>query len=103
MKEPIVVKIYFTPAGLPAVVFEGEADGAIPNGTQVRKVSTQEGDRTSIGALGTVYSSIDGSELADDPAALGHDGQPVLFFYFIEWDDRPGVYIGITDAKIEEV
>jgi hypothetical protein len=68
-----------------------QAPGApLPNGTRVCKVaSDKKGDITEIGTRGTILGS------------LKHPDGRSLFFYFVEWDDKPKVAIGVTDWKIE--
>ena len=70
----------------------GEAEGAIPNGTRVRKTREDpEGDITPIGTQGVVLAS----------HRVDIDG--VTYAYFVEWDTTPGVPIGCGDWKIERV
>jgi hypothetical protein len=73
-----------------AVFVEGQADGAIPNGSRIRKCAGDEGDTHRIGAEGTVRSSIDATI----------DGEYVVA-YFIEWDDHPGIPVVTIGWKIE--
>jgi hypothetical protein len=67
------------------LVYTGEAPGAIPNGTRVRKCTTEEGDHHPIGALARVVGSVsDGSD----------------FGYWVKWDDIE-IACFITGNKIE--
>lgn len=67
----------------------GAADGAIPNDARVVKIMVESSDETPIGTYGKVLSS-----LAAPPEL------PLDFFYFIEWDDKPGVPVGVADWKL---
>ena len=70
-----------------------QADGAWPNGTRVIKVKGDPGgdDTTALGVTGTVLGSIMMPEVSRHP------------FYFIEWDDKPLIAIGVSGWKIEQV
>lgn len=79
----------------------GEAPGAIPNGTRVRKAREDvSGDLTPLGMQGTVLASHLLPEGADVSSPLGI---PVKYAYFVEWDDKPGLPIGCGDWKIERI
>ena len=74
-----------------------QAEGAIPNGTRVRKLKADPGgDRTPNGTLGTVLGSIDAEQI--DPALTRRYGGK--YFYFVEWSNKPGVAVGVVDVKI---
>jgi hypothetical protein len=73
----------------------GEADGAYPNGSRIVKVRCEEGDSTALGAGGKVLSSHYVGHVPP-PEGIPH----VTYFYFVIWDDRPDVPIGIMDWKI---
>lgn len=60
--------------------------GAWRNGTRVRKIHSDHTDAHQDGALGTVIGSLRG------------EGDLV---YFVEWDDRKGVPVGIVGTRIE--
>ncbi len=62
--------------------------GAMPNGTRIRKSVFEKNDTHRIGALGTVVGSF------KDP-----DQEPTM--YFVEWDDMPGIPVGVLSTKIE--
>ena len=74
-----------------------EVPGAIPNGTPVYKVHSEEGDRTPLGMRGTVLGSLDG-----DGAQRFYNphGDLIRFAYFVEWADMPRVAVGVCDWKI---
>jgi hypothetical protein len=67
--------------------------GALPSGTRVRKTRFDPGDSTPEGSLGTILGS------------TGHPDMIEKFgpFYFIEWDDKPRVAVGMAGIKLESV
>lgn len=71
-----------------------QAEGAIPNGTVIRKVTDAPGDRHRIGDRGIVLGSM---KMPRELDSLGRGG----FLYFIDWEDEPGVPIACTSDKIE--
>ena len=78
----------------------GESPSAIAVGARVRKAREDPGgDITPIGTLGRVMASHDYPEGAEQP----HPDHTVRHFYFVTWDDKPGVPVGCADWKIEEV
>jgi len=83
--------------GYIGVFTRGEAPGAFKNGTRIRKVLFEKGDGHPIGALGTVLGSIRApAEVRAQFPAAGP------YFYFVEWDARPRVAVGVASAKIGE-
>jgi hypothetical protein len=64
-----------------------QAKGAWPNGTRCRKVKSAKGDTHNDGALCTVLGSV-------------RDGS--LLGYFVEWDDFPGLPVGIMADRLEK-
>lgn len=83
-----------------AIMFEGEAEGAIPNGARILKVASYSGDASDTGERGTVLSSMAVPEdMTTDPVT----GNPIKYVYFVEWDHTPGVPVFITDFKIAEL
>ncbi len=68
-----------------------QAPGAYPNGTRVAKQKTQVGDGHRSGDRGTVRGSFFGETPEHGPN----------FCYFVEWDDLPGVAVGIMARKVE--
>lgn len=81
----------------PVVTFyiEGEAIGAIPNGKRIRKHQSEPGDSTPNGTEGTVISSI----TVPDDMREEFGGK---FFYWVEWDDKPGMPVGVLDKKVTQ-
>ena len=80
--KPRVSKAMFTTA---------EAPGAWRNGTRVVKCESAPGDAHQDGALATVLGS-------HGPVAL--DGRPPAYAYFVEWDDYPGLPVGIAAWRL---
>jgi hypothetical protein len=72
-----------------------QADGAIPNGTRVRKCRLESGDAHPVGSLGVVLGSM--ATPLDLLPAFPDDH----FAYFVEWDDHPRMAVGIIASKIE--
>lgn len=72
----------------------GQAEGALPKGTRIAKSAYEENDAHQIGDRGTVISSI---------GPMPYGGREKVYMYFVEWDDMPGVQVGIIDYKIEEI
>lgn len=68
-----------------------QAEGAIPNGEPFVKVWSEEGDAHPTGATGRVLGSLYYPEVSD------------IIFYFVEFDDTPGVAIGTTSMKVGRV
>lgn len=66
----------------------GQVPGAIPNGAAIVKIAVGTGDTYPIGTRGVVLGSI------------GH--APVNIFYFVEWNETPGVAFGCVGAKLRE-
>ena len=79
------------------LVFTGQAQGAIPNGTRVRKSIHMEGDTFDIGTLGTIISSIGPvtKEMTDDLDVIGEYGYTILF------DPFPTTPVLTRSSKIE--
>lgn len=71
----------------------GEAPGAFPNGTRIKKTVFEKGDGHPLGTLGTVLGSI--AAPSDLAARFG-----TRYFYFVEWDPKPKVAVGVAGSKI---
>jgi hypothetical protein len=71
-----------------------QAEGALPNGTRIRKVAVDGRDAHPVGTLGTVLGSIKA------PPGMPAD-MPDPFGYFIEWDPTPRVAVFTRSGKIE--
>lgn len=68
----------------------GEAEGAIPNGAAIIKITFEQGDHNPIGTKGKVLAS-------HGPIDL-ETGE---FGYFVEWDTLPGLPVFVRGRKIE--
>lgn len=68
-----------------------QARDAIPNGARIVKKTMEPGDAHAPGELGTVI----GSFWAVDPRTVVD-----TLMYFVEWDDRPRVAVGLLAYKI---
>ena len=77
-----------------ALMLLGQAAGAIPNGSRIRKIKTEPGDSYQDGTEGTVLSSLDFTGAPDVPHP---------FAYFISWDPDPNVPVLIGGHRIEAV
>lgn len=89
-------------------VLVGEDEGRWPKGTRVRKVNTTAGDAHQDGALGTIVGALgpaspsQRAEFIIELAKKGINGD-VEYFYWVEWDDMPGIPVGIADCRIEPI
>lgn len=72
-----------------------QAPGALPNGTVIVKHNSKATDATKDGSLGKVLGSI-----GPTPEALKAMFPGVNYFYWVEWNDDPGMAIGCVDTKI---
>lgn len=68
---------------------KGQVPDAIPNGTRVRKVNSEDGDGNPNGTRGTVLSSISYPNVAN--------GAPA---YFVVWDTSPGMPVLCGGFKV---
>ena len=64
----------------------GQARGALPNGTRVKKVRDDPGDTHTIGDQAVVLAS--------------HGPRHGQLLYFVVWDDLPGIPVGIQASKL---
>lgn len=71
---------------------EDAPEAAYKRGERIRKALHEEGDSTPTGTEGTVLGSVAGE--IDGAMRIG---------YFVEWDDKPLVAVGIMDYKIERI
>jgi hypothetical protein len=74
----------------------GQAEGAIPNGSYVRKVNSEPGDETPNGTLGKVFGSV-GPMPASDEKFAG------VYGYFIGFDTKPDMLGFVIGTKLEQV
>lgn len=82
--------------GSPATVLyvTDHSPGAIPNGTRVKKIVYERDDAHEPGMTGIIIGSLPGSLVPE---------VKIDFFYFVEWDDRPMIPVGVQDYKIMAV
>lgn len=81
--------------------FEEGADGAIPIGATVYKVSPiDDDDMTADGTPGKVLGSIAVPDGATQPPKLVEAGITVKYLYVVMWDSMPGVPVGCCDYKL---
>lgn len=75
-----------------------QAPGAWPNGSRVRKLRTEVGEKHPVGSMATIL----GSHWI--PAAETPDGKEALS-YFVIWDATPGIPVGLvaTPGRLERV
>jgi hypothetical protein len=72
---------------------EGEADGAIRNGSRVVKCDSEPGDGHPDGTVGSVISSL------AVPNHMRHE-YGADYFYWVEWESDPGMAVGVLDRKV---
>lgn len=68
------------------------AEGAMPAGTRVEKVNSENFDAHGDGSVGTVLGSM------SDPQVFG--GAPC---YFVEWDQRRRHAVAVMDFKLQRL
>lgn len=82
-----------------------EADGAIPNGTVIRKCDADDDDAHPIGTMGVVIGSLKADPRNELSKAKLLEMEPRFrdaeYAYFIEWRGDPHKVIGIISPKIE--
>ncbi len=83
--------LFRTEPGYVGAFTREQADGAIPNGSKVRKVAVEHGDAHPVGALAIVLGSI------REPYGEHR------IMYFLEWDRLPRHAVGCIAWKIEQV
>ncbi|MCK1670337.1 hypothetical protein [Bradyrhizobium sp. 150] len=69
----------------PIVFTTDQAPGAIPNGTPIVKVFSEERDANPVGTTGVVLGSMSDGERTG---------------YFVEWQTMPGVPVFVAEFKI---
>lgn len=83
----------------PIIYFEGQADGALPNGTRIAKCDSEPGDTHKDGETGKVTGSIGPVEL---PSIGGEEG----YIYFVQWDNsnppQPAAVVSHRIKKADE-
>ena len=72
-----------------------QAPGALANGTSIEKVGSEPGDGHQDGAKGKIVGSI--GPVDPSPEYAGR------YAYFVEWDDMPGLPVGVSDHRIRPI
>lgn len=75
---------------------DSQAEDAYPNGSRIVKTSFEEGDGNPVGTKGTVLASIKFPEGQKLPDGM----KPCEIFYWVKWDTRPLMAVGVVDWKI---
>lgn len=89
-------------------ILVGKDEGRWPKGTKIRKINTLPGDSHQDGAEGTIVGALgpataaQRAEMIIEAAKKGINGD-IEFIYWVEWDDRPGIPVAITDNRIEPI
>ena len=75
------------------VYTKNQAEGALPNGTRIKKVNSEPGDAHQDGAAGTVIGSIGPVETPDFTDR---------YVYFVVWEEDPGtgLPVGIREGRV---
>lgn len=86
-------------------VYVGQDKGRWPKGTRVRKIHSEPGDSHQDGALGTIvgaWGPLNPSQRAELIIELAKQGidQDIECIYWVEWDDKPGIPVAISDYRI---
>jgi hypothetical protein len=79
------------PGYVPVMLFDGQAEGAIPNGTLIEKCNKEGGDAYDNGTFGTVLSSM----------YIGDMDERTDYCYFVDWLPDPGVPVMILGHRIK--
>lgn len=85
-----------------AVHTREQAEGAWPNGTSVQKIQSAAEDKHQDGSRATVTGSLGPftRDFIKDPPTPD-DPHLELYFYFVEWEDLPGIPAGILSYKLQ--
>jgi hypothetical protein len=81
------------------LVMGRQEPGAIVTGRRVKKVNSEEGDRTPNGREGEILGSIAAPDLEPFYAP---GGRIAVYAYFVKWDGDT-VPVFATDLKVEEL
>lgn len=76
-----------------------EAEGAIPNGTTIVKVNSEDTDGHPDGSRGVILGSLDARDLPTD--GIAPHLLPVTYVYFVEWKATPWIAVAILDTKVK--
>lgn len=86
----------------PKIIVGGD-EGEWHKGTRVEKTNSEPGDTHQDGAMGTIVGALGPAQPALRAAILagGKMKQDVVFIYWVEWDDLPGMPVAIVDYRIK--
>jgi len=90
-------------------IMVGGDEGEWVNGTRVRKINSKPDDAHQDGAEGVVVGAlgpIPPETRAEVHIALAREGasmEDLVFFYWVVWDDMPGLPTMLADWRIEPV
>jgi len=88
----------------PKIIVGGD-EGEWHKGTRVEKTNSEPGDTHRDGAMGTIVGALGPAQPALRAAILagGKVKRDVVFIYWVEWDDLPGMPVAIVDYRIKPV
>ena len=90
-------------------IIVGTDEGEWAKGTRVRKIGSKPGDAHQNGSEGVIVGALGPippetrAEIILDLAREGKSTDDVVFFYWVVWDDMPGVPVMLIDSRIELV
>jgi len=88
----------------PKIIVGGD-EGEWHKGTRVEKTNSEPDDTHRDGAMGTIVGALGPAPpaLRAEILAQGAIKQDVVFMYWVEWDDLPGIPVAIADFRIKPV
>ncbi|HUV44287.1 MAG TPA: hypothetical protein VMW13_05595 [Dehalococcoidales bacterium] len=88
----------------PKIIVGGD-EGEWNKGTRVEKTNSDPDDTHRDGAKGTIVGAWGPVPPAfrAESLAKGKMEQDIVFIYFVEWDDMPGLPVAITDCRLKPV
>jgi len=87
----------------------GGSEGEWHKGTRVEKTNSEPGDTHQDGSEGVIVGALGPippetrAEIHIDLAREGKSSEDVVFFYWVVWDDMPGLPVAIADYRIKPV
>lgn len=91
MKLPnFITTMFKEEPGWVGMFTRNQAEGAWENGTRVIKQNSESDDGHPNGSMGTILGSI------------GIKNSYLGYLYFVEWDQRPRVAVGVMEAKLRK-
>jgi len=93
-----------TRSNRPKIIVGGD-EGEWHKGTRVEKTNSEPDDTHRDGAKGTIVGALGPAQPALRAAILagGKVKRDVVFIYWVEWDDFPGMPVAIVDYRIKPV